>query len=261
MNFKEFGHANAESIVFLHGGGVSGWAWRLQIATLEQEFHCIVPDLPGHGLSLEPFTIKGAALEVANLIRAQVHDARAHLVGLSLGGQVGVQLLADHPELVNRAVLSGVLVRPAPGSSLVLNPRWRGLTRATLATYMPFRNAPWLVRANMRFLGVPEQFAPEFALDTQRLTLDRFMEIMLENLAFRLQDLRTNTPTIVLIGERELRVMHDSARDLTQALTNSSGQIAAKAGHNWNLEQPELFTDTVRAWVHSQDLPAGLIPF
>jgi len=29
--------------------------------------------------------------------------------------------------------------------------------------------------------------------------------------------------------------------------------------HNWSLTSPELFTQTVRAWINDQPLPANLI--
>ncbi len=42
---KEFGHGQGPSIVFLHGGGLSGRMWQPQIERLPN-FHCVVPDLP-----------------------------------------------------------------------------------------------------------------------------------------------------------------------------------------------------------------------
>lgn len=47
--FKEFGRADAPTIVVLHGGGVGGWMWKPQIAQLEAGYHLLVPDLPEHG--------------------------------------------------------------------------------------------------------------------------------------------------------------------------------------------------------------------
>ena len=37
------------TIVFLHGTRLTGAAWAAQVAALDDEFHCLAPDLPGHG--------------------------------------------------------------------------------------------------------------------------------------------------------------------------------------------------------------------
>ena len=58
----------------------------------------------------------GAATAVAELIRSRVGTGRVHVVGFSLGAQVGVQLLATAPELVDRAVLCGTIINAMPGA-------------------------------------------------------------------------------------------------------------------------------------------------
>lgn len=263
LNVSVFGEGNPETIVFLHGGGTSGWSWRWQVEALEGAFHCLVPDLPGHGSSDGVFSIAQAALEVRQLIQDRAHDAQAHVVGLSLGAQTATQLLALDPSVLRSAVLSGTSVRPAPGSGFLSAAVLRPLTVATLVAYMPVRNARWLVRANMRSLGVPPEFEAEFAEDTRRLTLEGFVRVMDENLRFRIPDdlERAQVRVLIIVGERELRVMRESAHDLVRALPNSRGVMARGLGHNWSLEQPELFTQTVLAWVRGEPLPAGLKPF
>src|SRR5947209_8702658 len=95
---KETGKANAPSIIFLHGGGASGWTWDEQVAQLS-DFRCLVVDLPEHGKSIgvEPFTFDSAAAQIVEIIRA--HGGKAHVVGLSLGAQTIVTLLSIAPEL------------------------------------------------------------------------------------------------------------------------------------------------------------------
>ncbi|MEH6890050.1 alpha/beta hydrolase [Bacillus sp. JJ864] len=52
LQYKEYGNDNAPLMLLLHGGGVSGWMWDKQVQYFSR-YHCIVPDLPGHGVSLE----------------------------------------------------------------------------------------------------------------------------------------------------------------------------------------------------------------
>lgn len=53
-------------------------------------------------------------------------------------------------------MVTGTVIRPVRGA---------GLVSALLPLHMPFKDAPALIRANPRSLGVPARFAPQFAAD------------------------------------------------------------------------------------------------
>jgi pimeloyl-ACP methyl ester carboxylesterase len=251
---QEFGSANATTIVFLHGGGVGGWMWKPQIAQLKDEYHLLVPDLPEHGQSAEvkPMTLQNAATQVAELIRTRAHGGRAHIVGLSLGAQTTIELLSQTPELIDRAVASGPLMRPLPGI---------GTTNLMAKMYWPFRNATWLVKWNMKGLGVPEEYFEDFRKDTAALTIDGFVRMTLANgnnhVPANLQ--RVTAPTLLLVGEKELKIMKESVRDLLAAMPSAKGYVVTGAIHNWSMQLPELFTQTVRAWITGQGLPGAFV--
>jgi len=48
LYFKETSKNNDRTIVFMHGGGISGRMWNKQLEAFN-DYHCIVPDLPEHG--------------------------------------------------------------------------------------------------------------------------------------------------------------------------------------------------------------------
>jgi len=258
MYVNESGPANAPTIMFLHGGGIGGWMWNPQVERLS-DYHRLVPDLPEHGQSAgeAPFTMNDATARVAELIRTRAHGERAHVVGLSLGAQMTAHLLATAPEVVDHAIISSALTRPFPGMSL-LYPSVNWMYKM----YRPFKDAAWLIRANMQSSGIPEQYFAEVREDTRLLTADALAHVLNENMRFRLSTVlsKVNTPTLVLAGQKEYSLMHQSARDLVTALPNAKAFLAPKLGHIWNLQAPELFTRTVRAWITDQPLPQGLLP-
>lgn len=250
----ESGPASASTVVFLHGGGASGWIWRPVVDQLP-DYHCLVPDLPEHGQSMaeKPLSVKDAAARIADLIRTRAHGGRAHVVGLSLGAQVIVQMLSASPEVIDHAIVSGTLVRPLPGV---------GLVNMTARLYMPFRNIGFMVRANMKGYGVPDKYFAEFAADTRRMTADSFTHVTTENMTFRIPPglERVTAPVLIVVGQHEMKVMNDSARDLLKAIPNALGRIATHRGHNWVLETPDLFGRVVRAWINDQPLPSEMRP-
>jgi pimeloyl-ACP methyl ester carboxylesterase len=255
---RESGPPTTPTVVYLHGGGASGWTW-LPVVERLQEYHALVPDLPEQGRSKAPpsLTIVGAAVEVADLIRRRAHGGRANLVGLSLGAQIGVALLATAPSLVDRALLSGALVRPVRGLGLLLP-----LLGPTAQLYWPLRNLGPLVAANRISNGIPAAYAREFAEDTRLLTAGGFVRLMRENLAYRLPEdvRRASVPTLVTVGEREYGVMRESARELVGALPSAEGRLVASQRHNWPLESPDLFAAALRAWLSGAPLPPELRP-
>ena len=150
LSVRECGPDTAPTICFLHGGGISGWMWRPQVEALQDSYHCLIPNLPEHGLSAEvgPFTIADAAHRVAELIRERGHGGCAHVIGLSEGAQITVQLLGSIPEIVDHAIVSSALMHPLPGVGL-LGPRAFALIFRLFAA--PFLRSDTYVRLNMRY--------------------------------------------------------------------------------------------------------------
>ena len=108
MHIYESGDPATPAILFLHGSPLSGRMWQPQFETLT-EFHCLAPDLPGHGLSSQMGNMPTDELvdNLAQFIRLKSPSGKAHGVGLSYGGVLAQALLSGAPGVVERAILSG----------------------------------------------------------------------------------------------------------------------------------------------------------
>lgn len=269
LGFQAMGDVNSPAIVFLHGGGVSGWMWEPVARRLADRFYCLMPDLPEFGRSREikPLTIRGAAGLAADLIRAQVPGGRAAVVGVSEGAQIAVQILAENPGAVERAIISSALLRPLWFSGLLSEGFIRWSFRVSVP---PYRNCDAWIRLNMKYsAGIPEIYFPQFKAEFQQLTEDGFTHVMLENQKFRQPAGLENctSEVLVCVGRREYGAMQDSARDLLGVLPNSRGvrvdlgRKGSLAGeHNWPLTEPDLFARTAAAFLQGQALPDELTP-
>ena len=267
LSVRECGPATAPTICFLHGGGISGWMWRPQVEDLRNTYQCLIPDLPEHGLSaaIRPFTIADAARRIATLIRERAHGGRAHVIGLSEGAQIVVQLLGSAPEVVDRAIISSALLHPLPGLGS-LGPEAFALIFRLFAA--PFLRTDWYVRLNMRYgNAIPERYFAEIREDTRRMTADSFAHMMLENQRFRMPPGldHVQVPALIVAGQHELALVRQSARELAATLPAGQGYLVSfsKRGaeeHSWNLCRPVLFNAVTRAWLTDQPLPKELIP-
>ncbi len=269
LYINETGSANHPTIVFLHGGGGGAWMWQPQMEGLSDAFHCLAPDLPEHGRSMQvkPFTIRGSAGRIADLIRERVPGGKAHVVGLSEGAQITVALLSLAPEVVDHAIISSAILRPIP-FSWMLTPGMVGLMYDL--SVPPFKNNDWWIRINMKYAaGIPDEYFSQQKQAFQATTRQGFVHLMVENQAFRLPAglERATAPTLVVVGSKEYAAMIQSGRDLLAALPHATGRMVSLGKgasmaqeHNWSMNAPELFTRMVRAWVTDQPLPEELVP-
>jgi pimeloyl-ACP methyl ester carboxylesterase len=252
---RESGPVDAPAIVFLHGGNMSGWSWEPVVERLQQ-YRCLVPDLPHFGRSFEqgPFKMDRAVSAIAEVIRAHVAIGRAHLVGFSLGAQVGLQLLATEPQLVDRAVLSGTVINRTPWvrqTQLLLGAISRnGVYRRMLSYYRNSRPAP-----------IPAAKIDEYREDVRLITSGQLADVVVASSGFTFPDglNRANAPTLLLTGTREALAVRRWAASLAQHLPNGIDRVAIDMAHDWPLHDPDLFSRTVDGWLSDSALPPEIV--
>ena len=101
----ELNHTSVGSgtpVLLIHGLGSSIADWYLQMDDFSADHEVICCDLRGHGDSAKaagPYSMEMLTEDVSELISA-LGRGPMHVVGISLGGMLGLQLALDHPEQV-----------------------------------------------------------------------------------------------------------------------------------------------------------------
>ncbi len=252
MYVEERGLDTGAAIVFLHGSMVAGWMWAEQVAALSDAYHTIVPDLPGMGSSAseEWTSFAGVAESVADEIVRCAPDG-AHVVGLSLGGIVALNLAASHPELCQSLLVSGV---PSGSLSLPL----RLLSTAMGAAY----GTRFGSRAIGRLFGLSDAESMEAFVATALATDGSAIRAISSEVASRpLPDglERINVPTLAVVGDKDTKPARRAVPWLAATMPNAKGAEVPGVGHQWNAEEPTLFSDMVRLWVAEQALHPSLV--
>jgi len=100
-----------EAIIFLHFSGANLMMWQRAVPYFKDHYRLILVDLHGHGKSDKPhhgYHMDDMAHDVVGMMQALKLE-RAHIIGSSLGAEVGLSLAANYPEKVISLVCDGAL--------------------------------------------------------------------------------------------------------------------------------------------------------
>lgn len=102
---------SGEEILFIHHGGSNLRMWDPVLPFFVSNCRCITLDLRGHGQSGAPATgyhIDDMARDIVGVFDV-LGIERAHIVGSSIGAEVGLSVAAQHPERMRSLVAEGAL--------------------------------------------------------------------------------------------------------------------------------------------------------
>jgi pimeloyl-ACP methyl ester carboxylesterase len=251
----ESGTQHTQTIVFLHGSGSSSNMWLKHFAVLDSSFHCIAPDLPGHGRSnhIEWSDLDNVADVIAELIKTK-GKGKVHVVGLSLGGSLIYKLLDKYPDLIDKAIIDGASAVPIKGSSFVIF----GVNLTS-----PFLKTNMMIKIMAKSIGIPEEEFASFKEDISMVSRKSFRRAMSQ--ANRLKvDLKNCTycsPTFFVSGETESENMHNSHQVLSKKIPNSECAFYPGKGHAWMVSDIHTHIQLIKYWFLNNTFPGLLKSF
>ncbi len=111
LQIREYGQPKGDTVIFLHFSGANLMMWQRVVPYFQDRYRLILVDLRGHGKSDRPETgyhIDEMAGDIFGIMQ-HLNIERAHVVGSSLGAEVGLSLAANHPDKVLSLVCDGAL--------------------------------------------------------------------------------------------------------------------------------------------------------
>jgi pimeloyl-ACP methyl ester carboxylesterase len=231
MAYRDIGSGLA--LILLHGFSGTGAKWDPFFEGLSTKFRLIVPDLRGHGRSLNPsghFTHKELAQDVFNLLDQLGIDSFS-AIGTSMGAMTLLHAVTLQRERINAMVLVG-------GSSY-LPESARVLYRRSSPDSIPPERLKVMAS---RHSGGEEQvlklmrqfFSYKDSYDDVNFTKPYLASI--------------KTSTLIVQGDRDQFFPVSIALEMYNAIPNSYLWVVPNSGHSAGLRTTEgrkIFTDTV----------------
>lgn len=249
MQVVEYGKENRDVLLLLHGGGLSWWNYQTAVERLQEKYRVILPILDGHAGSDRAFTtIEDNAAAVIDYIDAQFDGRIALLGGVSLGGQIAAEILAQRPDICRTAVLESVSAIPMPMTEKLVEPM--------MAMSYGLIQKPWFARWQFRALGIDGRWYGNYYRDTCAVSRESMTAFLRANAAYEApQELEhTTAKVLVLVGEKEPQQMGRSARKLRKMIPGSTLEVLPGLGHGqYAINHGEAFAESVRAWVAEQE--------
>ncbi|WP_420488656.1 alpha/beta fold hydrolase [Paenibacillus arenosi] len=236
-------------MVFIHGGGASGWMWNKQVEYFKN-FHCLVPDMPEQGQSSDdrPFTINNSADQIIELIEEKGQGKTIVAIGFSLGAQVLIAILSKRPDLIQYAMINSALVKPISYAKIFTK---------SLGIVHPLTRNKTFSRIQAKSMYIDEPLYETYYDENSRMTKDTLARILSENMSFTIPKSfeQANGNILVTVGEKEKKMMKDSMIKIINSNPRCQGFVFPKMGHGVSLADPELFNQVTEKWIQHDILP------
>jgi 3-oxoadipate enol-lactonase len=233
-----------ELVIFLHGVGGNKRNWHDNLAAFGEHFHAAAWDARGYGESDDYDGDLDRLDFVHDLSRVLdfFGEERAHIIGLSMGGQIAMGFAEHYPD----RLLTLTLCATVNG--------FPHLSEADRAEFVRRRKEPLVGGKEPKDIAVPvaktlvgPKASPE-AFDKlvdsisllHKLSYIKTIESSVKSKAHtKLGEIRV--PTHVMCGEEDRLSTPTIAREIAAMIPNAEVTIIPEAGHLINIERPAEF--------------------
>jgi len=246
-------------VVWCHQFGDDSRGWEPQVKFFSRHYRNVTYNQRGYPPSSAPAAPEAYShqLLLVDLVGLLDHldIRRAHVVGISMGGSVALNLALNHPERCASVVIAGAGIdhgdskqneREVERLVNILN------TQGMQAFVASYRDTPshhafrrkdpkgWR-EYNQRFLDMSAQVAANSQL---RIRLARNALLASTEPLKRLR-----TPTLIMVGDEDAAAL-EPALMMKREIPGAGLAVFPQSGHSINLEEPALFNQTILNFFH-----------
>jgi pimeloyl-ACP methyl ester carboxylesterase len=242
VTFVEYGKQSNDVILLLHGGGLSWWNYRDVAELLSSDFRVILPILDGHSGSDSDFTsIEKNAEEIIALIDEKFGGTVLLMGGLSLGGQILLEILSRRSNICRFAIIESALVIPSKLTHSMIAPAF-----GSCYGLIKYR---WFSKLQFDSYCLKPELFENYYKDTCGISKKNMISFLQANALYSLKPSLSEckASAYLIVGERENNAILRSASMIKEKIKSSEIKIIPKAYHGqFSINTPWDYANTVR---------------
>ena len=216
MIFHEFGDKKFPHILLIHGGGNSWWNYLRQARMLSDKYHVILPTLDGHGEEYQKdyISTENSAQQIMEYIKNNCDRKLFAIGGVSLGGQIAIELLSLDSDIAEKAIIDGSICIPQPKLARICTVIIK-LFGKIMFSKSASKIQLGLMKKMYPNMAYPEEIENYYIEDMPRLPIKTLVTIYQTYMGrYRLKDTITESKAQVLYiyGEKEMKCEKESAK-------------------------------------------------
>ena len=224
-------------LVLVPGLGSNGIVWERTVAALGDAAACAIGD-----------TLRDATLPAMAARIVAAAPPRFALAGVSMGGMVALEIVAQAPERVERLALFDTNARPD-------TPDQTAQRRRTNAALLAAPDPAVLARAGRAYLihpvhdAIVDDLLDRMAREVDVATYVRQNEAVIARVDSRPRLPAIAVPTLVAVGADDAMTPREMAAEIAALIPGAMLHIIPDCGHLPPIEQPDATAALLRDWL------------
>lgn len=238
--FYEIQGTGERTLLMLHGWGCDHSVFQFAAQVFASNMQVVSLDFPGHGSSGEPpspWSVSDYAEQVYQLLQ-KLHISNCDVIAHSFGGRVALMLGANHPEVINRLILTGAagIRKPSTPDGKKKSARYQRLKK--MAIWLSI--IPGFQKVSEKWLEVLRQkFGSRDYLVLSPSMRQTFIKVVNEDLTPLLPKIQS--PTILIWGEEDEETPLWMGQIMAEIIPDAALIPFEGCGHFAFLQQPDRF--------------------
>lgn len=246
LYYELHGPADAEVLVLSNGVLMSTASWAFQTPVFSRRYRLLLYDCRGQWQSEHPksrYSMQAHADDLAALLEA-LAIPRAHIAGVSYGGEISLIFAYRYPELTQSLVISSV-VSQVDSILRGIVENWIAAARSKdvelfySATY-PFNFSQEWIATNEQALAQARSRYKLLDFDAVVRLCEAFLQLNITSELYRIE-----APTCLMVGEADILKPRRYADLIASKISQAEYVIIPRAGHAVMWEQAATFNSIV----------------
>ncbi len=220
-------HGDGAPLILLHGGMGNAGYWENQIPALSRQYKVIALDSRGHGRSTFSEQQIGYSLMASDVVALMdyLDIKKAHILGWSDGGIIGLDLAINHPERLNKVIAYGANYNTSGlRADIGENKKFKDYIEKAAKDYQALSPDPTRWEAFEKNIGQMWASEPNFTVEQLR---------------------SITIPTLILDGDKDEAISTEHTKEMAGMIPRAELKLIPGTGHFAPSEKREEFNRIV----------------